>query len=486
MNKMNANLQKNVRAVKNILSAEDILVFHFETTDGAACAAIYADGICDKDLLGEQVIRPLSSDKRGDSIDEVAKKLTSPEVKKEKSIQAIADEVLSGNTALIVDGLDSALIIGVKKIPVRTITEPPTSIAVKGPREGFIEDIKTNMALLRKRLKTGDLQFETLTVGTRSKSMIAVCYLNGISDLKVKKQIVDRLKRIEIDGIPDASYIAKFLAKKPYSMFKQVGTTEKPDILAAKMLEGRIGIFVDGSPIALTLPYILVEDFQSVQDYLVSPYRATVSRLLRLVSLVIALLLPAYYVAAQLFKLQLLPLGLLMTISGNVRDLPLSPSLEMFFLMVILEILIEASVRMPKYVGLALSVVGALVLGDTAVKAGIVSSSAIIIVALSGIAAYTLPDLAGSLTLLRFAFLIVAGSLGTFGIVLFTGLVLLYLVTSDSYGAPLLAPFSPLITRDLKDSVVKADILNLKMRPKFLQGQNKVRLAIKDEEEQED
>jgi len=179
-------------------------------------------------------------------------------------------------------------------------------------------------------------------------------------------------------------------------MFKQVGTTEKPDILAAKMLEGRIGIFVDGSPIALTLPYILVEDFQSVQDYLVSPYRATVSRLLRLVSLVIALLLPAYYVAAQLFKLQLLPLGLLMTISGNVRDLPLSPSLEMFFLMVILEILIEASVRMPKYVGLALSVVGALVLGDTAVKAGIVSSSAIIIVALSGIAAYTLPDLAAA------------------------------------------------------------------------------------------
>lgn len=166
MNKLNANLQKNVRAVKNILSAEDILVFHFETTDGAACAAIYADGICDKDLLGEQVIRPLSSSERGDSIDEVAKKLTSPEVKKEKSIQAIADEVLSGNTALIVDGLDSALIIGVKKIPVRTITEPPTSIAVKGPREGFIEDIKTNMALLRKRLKTGDLQFETLTVGT--------------------------------------------------------------------------------------------------------------------------------------------------------------------------------------------------------------------------------------------------------------------------------------------------------------------------------
>jgi len=334
------------------------------------------------------------------------------------------------------------------------------------------------MALLRKRLKTKNLQFETFTVGKSTKTFVSVAYLDNIADEKVKEQIIKRLKMIEIDGVPDSSYIAKFLSKKPYSLFKQVGTTEKPDILACKMLEGRIGIFVDGSPIALTLPYILVEDFQSVQDYLVTPYRATVSRILRLVSLIVALILPAYYVSAQLFKLQLLPLGLLMTISGNVRDLPLSPSLELFFLMLILEILIEASVRMPKYVGLALSVVGALVLGDTAVKAGIVSSSAIIIVALSGIASYTLPDMAGSLSVLKFAYLIVAGSIGTFGIVLFTGLLLLYLCTSDSYGAPLLAPFSPLITKDLRDSVVKSDIYNLKTRPEFLKGKNKTRLKI--------
>lgn len=481
MNKFTANLQKNVRAVKNILTAEDILVFRFETADGAACAAIYADGICDKDLLGEQVIRPLSQTERGDSIESVAQKLNSPEIKTEKEINTVTGEILAGNTALLVDGLDSALIIGVKKAPMRTVSEPPTSIAIKGPREGFIEDIKTNMALLRKRLKTKDLQFETYTVGTRSSTVVTLAYLEGIADEKIKKEIVDRLQMIEIDGVADSSYIANFLSKKPYSLFKQIGTTEKPDILAAKMLEGRIAVLVDGSPIALTLPYILLEDFQSVQDYFVSPYRATMSRLLRLLSLIIALLLPAYYVAAQLFKLQMLPLGLLMTISGNVRDLPFSPSLEMFFLMAILEILIEASVRMPKYVGLALSVVGALVLGDTAVKAGIVSSSAIIIVALSGIAAYTLPDLAGSLSVLKFAFLIVAGSIGTFGIVLFTGLVLLYLCTSDSYGAPLLAPFSPLIRHDLKDSVLKSNIYNLKERPAFLRGKNKVRLAVEHE-----
>lgn len=478
MNKLTAKLQKNITAVKNILTAEDILVFEFTTADGAACAAIYADGIIDKDLLGEQIIRPLSEKDRPADIQAAAKSVTSPELKTENQIQNIVNEILSGNTAVLIDGIASAMIAGMKKPPMRSIAEPPTSIAVKGPREGFIEDIKINMALIRKRLKTSDLQFETMTVGKRTQTIVAITYLKGIADEKVKQQIIDRLNMIDIDGIADSSYIAKFLAKKPYSLFKQIGTTEKPDILSAKILEGRIGIIVDGSPIVLTLPYLLMEDFQAVEDYFVSPYRATVSRFLRMIALIITLFLPAYYVAAQLFKLQLLPIGLLMTISGSVRDLPLSPSLELFFLMLILEILIEASIRMPKYVGLALSVVGALVLGDTAVKAGIVSSSAIIIVALSGISAYTLPDLTGSLSVLKFAFLVVGGSIGTFGIVLFSGLILCYLTTSDTYGAPLLAPFSPLITKDLKDSIIKAEIYNLKTRPAFLRGKNKTRLVI--------
>ncbi len=478
MQKLTANVHKNVNAVKNVLTAEDILVFKFKTADEAKCAIIYTDGLCDKDLLGEQVIGPLSQEKRGNNVYEITQKLFTPEIKTENNVQTIIDEILSGNPVLFVDGFDVAVIIGLRKAPMRSVSEPPTSIAIKGPREGFIEDLKTNTALIRKRLKTKALQFETFTIGKSSKTAVTVAYLKNIADEKVKNEIIERLKMVEIDGVPDSAYIAKFLSKKPYSLFKQAGTTEKPDILAAKLLEGRIGIFVDGSPIALTLPYILVEDFQSVQDYLITPYRATINRILRIVSLIIALLLPAYYVAAQLFKLQLLPFDLLMTISGNARDLPLSPSLELFFLMLILEILIEASVRMPKYVGLALSVVGALVLGETAVKAGIVSSSAIIIVALSGIASYTLPDMASSLSVLKFAYLIVAGSIGTYGIVLFTGLLLLYLCTSDSYGAPLLAPFSPLISRDLRDSIVKADIYNLKLRPEFLKSKNKTRLKI--------
>ena len=200
---------------------------------------------------------------------------------------------------------------------------------------------------------------------------------------------------------------------------------------------------------------------------------------LRLAAVVISLFLPAFYVAAELFRLQLLPFGLLMTISGSVQDLPLSPSLELFFLLVVLEVLIEASVRMPKYVALALSVIGALVLGDTAVKAGIVSSPAIIIVALSGISAYTVPDLTGTISVIRLAYVVVVGSIGTYGILLFTALLFYYLVSSDSYGTPLLAPFSPLIKKDLRDSIYKSNIYSLDTRPAVLKSKNKTRLKVR-------
>ena len=361
--------------------------------------------------------------------------------------------------------------------------EPQTAVTVKGPREGLIEDIKTNMSLIRRRLQTPDLRFDLLTVGRRSRTAVAIVYLQGIADPKIVEAVRQRIRAADIDGVPDSSYIGKFLAKKPYSLFKQVGTTEKPDILCAKMLEGRIAILSDGSPIALTLPYMLSEDFQSSQDYFVSPYRATISRLLRMLAICISLFVPAFYVAAQLFRLRLLPFGLLMTISGGIRSIPLSPSLELFFLLIVLEILIEASVRMPKYVALALSVIGALVLGDTAVKAGLVSSPAIIIVALSGISAYTVPDLTGTLSIIRIAFVVVAGSIGPFGILLLTALLVYYLVTADSYGTPLLAPFSPLIRKDLRDALYKTDIYSLDTRPAVFQGKNQTRLRVRNRKE---
>ena len=486
--------------MKKRLPSEDILSYSFETADKTACAIIYADGIVNKELLGDLIARPLSKlDLQGEThenpqngggryaskLEIIQKSALFPELKEKEKFEDLCKEVLDGNSVLLMDGIPVGLVIGAKFIPVRAVVEPPTDVTVKGPREGFIEDVKTNMALIRKRLKTPKLQFESMRVGKNSDTIVALCWLDGTSKEGIKEEIKEKLQTLDIDFIPDSSYIAAFLSPRKHSIFHTIGTTEKPDVFAAKLSEGRVGVLVDGSPIALTAPYLLMEDLQSSEDYFISPFMATVFRALRVIALFIALLLPAFYVSAQLYKLQLLPLGLTLTIASSIQELPLSPNLEMFVVLFLLETLKEASIRMPKYVGMSLSVVGALVLGETAVSAGFLSTPAIIVVALSGICLYTVPDFVETGSLLRWLFLLVSGSIGPFGIVLTATFLLCYLISADSFGAPALAPFSPLNRRDLRDSIIKYDTFDLRERPQTFRLKNKTRLKIKPNEKTE-
>jgi len=493
---LSENLQKNLTAIKKILPSEDILTYVFETADKTACAIVYADGIVNKQWLGDLIARPLSKldfmQEIGQNtknegtmsalkLEIIKKNALFPELKEVEKLLDIHKEILNGNSLVLVDGLSVGLIVGAKFIPVRAVTEPPTDVAVRGPREGFIEDIKTNMSLIRKRLKTPDLRFESVRLGKQSDTIVSICWLEGTSNPSVKEEVLQKLQSVQLDCVPDSSYVSAILSPRKHSVFHSVGKTEKPDIFTAKISEGRVGILVDGSPIALTVPYILTEDLQSSEDYFISPFAATIFRLLRFVSLFVALLLPAFYVSAQLFKIQLLPLGLTLTIASSSRELPLSPSLEMFVVLFLLETLKEASIRMPKYVGMSLSVVGALVLGDTAVSAGFLSTPAIIVVAFSGICLYTVPNFVETGSILRWLFLLVSGSIGPFGIVLSAAFLLYYLLSADAFGAPALAPFSPLNIHDLRDSVVKYDLADLKSRPRLLQSKNKTRLSVKKE-----
>ena len=476
MKNVSADLERSKEALKKMLPADDFLTFEFASPKLSFCV-LFADPLTDKDLLGEQVIRPLRQYTGAPRAEEVLKALSSPEAKTEKSLEKLAEEVLIGNPVVLFSDMDMGVVVGTKKIPVRAIAEPPTDVTLKGPREGFIEDFKTNTALIRRRLKTGELKIDTTDVGRRSSTTVAVCYLEGTAPKATVEAVKQKLQGIDIDIIPDSSYLTHFLASRPYSLVKQVGTTEKPDIFCAKLAEGRVGLIVDGSPIALTVPYLLIEDFQSSEDYFVPPYRATFTRLLRLFALLVAIYLPAFYVSAQLFKLQLFPVKLLLTIAGSIRDIPFSPSLEMLLVLLVLEVLNEASIRMPKYVGMALSVVGALVLGETAVSAGFVSTPAIIIIAFSGIGLYAVPNLIEQTSVLRLAMLLVAGSVGTYGVLLATAFVILYLVTTENFSAPLVAPFSPLRGRDLRDSLIKYNLGSLEMRPQTLKSPNRRRLS---------
>ncbi len=475
------DIKTNLENFKKYLPSEDILTYEFTTADGVDCAILYADGIVNKQLLGDLVARPLSrktAKTEGKTVSEefIQKALLFPELKTADTYEDGGKEILDGNSLLLVDTLSVGFVVGAKLIPNRAVMEPPTDVAVKGPREGFIEDVKTNMALVRKRLKTPNLQFQTVRAGKQSDTAVSLCFLEGITPARLVQEIKKKIESIRIDHIADSSYIATLISPRKHSVFRSVGTTEKPDVFCAKVAEGRLGILVDGSPIALTLPYALNEDLQSSEDYFVSPFSASIFRFLRLLALFVAILLPAFYVSAQLFKMQLLPLGLTLTIASSAQDLPLSPSMEMFVVLLLLEILKEASIRMPKYVGMSLSVVGALVLGETAVSAGFLSTPAIIVVAFSGICLYTVPNFVETGSILRWLFLLVAGSVGPFGIVLLFAFVCYYLLSADAFGMPLLAPFSPLTAPDIRDTVVKYGMQSLTQRPRILKSKNRTRM----------
>ncbi len=476
---MNYSLKERIEGVKNILTSEDILVAEFDSLSGKKFACIYADGIVDKNMIGELVIKPLKTAGKDITAEGAKRMLASPDVKDGKDLPDAVKNISDGNAVLYIDGEEDFYIVGVKLPPGRSVAEPPTQVAVKGPREGFTEDIKINLGLVRKRLKSDKLKIKTITVGKQSQTTVAICYLEGVCPEGLPEKIEKQILNNEIDVIPDSSYVAGFISERPHSLFKRNSTCEKPDIFCAKVSEGRVGIISDGSPIALTVPYMLVEDFQAAEDYYAVKYRSTILRILRLAAVLIGISLPAIYVCAQLFKIQLIPPLLLFKIASSVAGIPLSPSVEIFLTLFVLEVLNEASIRMPKYVGLALSVVGALVLGDTAVKAGIISTPAVIIIAFSAICLYTVPDLVETSTTLRLLFLIVAGSLGTFGLLLTIAFLLCYLVTEQDYGVPLMAPFAPLIARDMKDSYYKADLYTLDKRPRVLRSENKTRMKTK-------
>ena len=469
------SLQKNIKTLKAALKSDDVSFINVKVgkTNGTV---IFVNDLVDKVALGKLVIAPLS-DFNGEVTEQsLSDLLLCPDKKIEKDVTAVAEAVSAGKAVLIADGITVGFSLGFTKYEKRSIAEPPTSTVIKGPREGFVESLPVNVSLIRRKLKTPALRVVQLTAGKYSRTPVSLVYVDGIVDPELVGKITNKINGINIDAILDSSYVAKYLGGHKTSLFKQVGNTEKPDVLASRILEGRVGILVDGSPIALTVPYLLIEDFQSPGDYYSSSYSATLARIIRFFAVGISILLPAFFVSAELFHLQLIPLAFLLTIVNSIKGIPLSPSYEMFFTLLIFEILNEASVRMPKYVGMVVSIVGGLVLGETAVKAGIISAPALMIIALSGICLYTVPELEQSFSVIRLLFLIIGGSVGGYGLILLSGAFVIYLTSFENFDTPLTAPFSPLILKDLKDGVYKGFFAEQQLRPLSLKNFDKVRI----------
>lgn len=463
----------------------DLLIRQITIND-VGCCFVYLDTLSDKLLLEQDVITPVCEceelfDGKKRTADELRELLLAVTGFGQDIVplgygEAVT-KIAEGDVGFFLDGQDGFCMFSLRKFDKRAIAEPPTSTVLKGPREGFIEEIKTNTALIRRRIKSPDLVFENLTVGKYSSTPVSIAYVCSVSDPETVKQVRERLEQIDIDGIIDSAYVAGFLEERRHSLFKQIGNSEKPDVIAAKLLEGRIAVIVDGSPLVLTLPFVLLEDLQDGYDYYSGDWRATFARIFRLFGAALTVLLPAAYVALQSYHYHLLPIKFLVTLVSATSAIPFPPAVEMLFVLLLFEILNEASIRMPRYLGVSLSIVGAIVLGDTAVKAGLISSPAVLVVALSSIGVFCIPDQVGTLSILRIVFLLASAVLGLFGIMVLLVLLASYLSTLTGYGTPYLAPYAPRIFPDLKDGIMKAEISEMDSRPYSLPyTQNRTRL----------
>lgn len=474
------DLKTKIMQIKTRFSNNEDIVFKEILISNKDTVCIYQKGIVDVNYIGQFILKPLVNQNELPNekiIDFIDKKILSfPDSELESDNNKIIEEILKGKAVVIVDGEEKALLLAVSKFNNRTISEPPTSTVLAGPRKGFVESLQVNVSCIKEIIASPDLKIKYLKVGQYTNTDIAIVYISSVCDKNIVKQIEEKIKNIKIDGILDSYYIASFLEIKPHSIFKQVGRSEKPDIICGKLLEGRVAIVVNGSPIILTLPYMIIEDLQSSDDYYSNNVKASIIRVLRIFSIIITLILPGMYVAIQLYHYKLLPLSMIITIINTTLGLPLSPFAEMLFVLILFEILYEASLRMPKYLGIALSVVGALILGETAVSSGVISPPAVMIVALSGITLYTVPDQAPQFIVLRFAYTCVGGVLGLFGMIIMTIFLIVYMCDMDIYGSPYLSPFAPHIKNDFKDGLIKRDLIDMEMRPKSIRNNNKRRI----------
>ena len=462
---------------------------------GEEVDVFYIEQIIDKKLLVSGVILPLSKSdnnnagdetqesgqnvknakikSKSNKIDEILSKITLPSKESLQNKEAALQKILDGSVVIAVQ--DNAFAYPLFAAEKRGLEEPPTSRVVKGPREGFVEDIGTNLGLVRKRVKSSTLKIEDMFVGEKTHTKISLVYLEDVAKPEIVNEVKERLKQIDIDAIIDSYYIESFLEGEKIKFFRRVGNTEKPDVFSSKILEGRVGLLVDGSPIALTVPFVLMEDLQSPEDYYTIPTFATFARTMRFMGLIFAILVPGIFVSLQSFNYRILPINFLITLLSSIEGLSVPPLVEILIVLFLFEIITEASLQMPNSLGMALSIIGALALGNTAVDAGIISPPSIVIVAISSVALYIIPNQIAETRMLRLLFTMIGGIVGLYGIVTAFIILTTYLSKMDSFGVPYLSPLAPSVKDDKKDAFIKGSVQDMITRPKLIAGKNKKR-----------
>ena len=395
-------------------------------------------------------------------------------------MQDLLRGILYGDSVLLIEGSSEGLVMNTKGWRTRGVSEPKNETVLQGPREGFDEAAMLNLAQLRRKLLTPDLCIELTRVGRRTDTPVLICYLGSLASAELVRQVKQRLERIDIDGILDSNYLNELIRDRKYSLFKTCGSTERPDVVAAKLLEGRVAIMVDGTPSVLTVPYLFSENFQSDEDYYLSFWAASAGRIWRYACFFLTVSVPALYLALLLYHRRLLPTFFLLSASEARSGVPFSSLVECLALIVVLEILKETGARMPQNLGHTLSIVGGLVVGQAAVEARLVSAPMLIAVAVSGIAGLMIPRLRAAVFYLRLMMVALAAVAGLQGCFAGLTVILIRVYSLTSFGVSEAGASSGIGLQGVKDTVVRLPWGMMLQRPFF--NQNLRRQGVKSRE----
>lgn len=486
---LSGNLENDIEILKKVLDrCYDVVYRKFEIGGLKRAELIFVDGLVDISLINSDILKPLliyeknRTQTKNVQINEIQnfminEVITASHIKLSANIQDIIEGILSGATSLLIDGEQQTILIDLKKFDKRNIDESTVEPTIRGPREAFTESLNTNSSLIRRLLKTPKLKMEGMKVGHLSKTDIVITYIDGIVKDSLVEEVRKRISRIDTAAVIGDGIIEELIEDNPFSTFSQIGVTEKPDRLASSLIEGRVGILIDNTPMVLIAPNIFVEMMKSGDDYNERFISASFITLIRYLFLVLSLLLPSFYIALLTFHHGMIPRTLLLTIASSREGVPFPIFIETLLMQIFFEGLQEASVRLPRVTGQTVSIVGGLVIGQAAVQAGIVSAATVIIVSITGIASFIIPrfNLKATIRMLRFFIILLASCLGVYGIFIGLIIILIHMVKLRSFGVPFLSPLSPLNLSDLKDTFIRAPWWAMISRPGFMETKNSKR-----------
>lgn len=484
---VNESLKKNIEMMKKLFSNNDSIIYRElkSKNERSRYCLIYIDGMVNNNIVNENIIKPIMGiylkpteiDMR--YIDYIILNIIEiNNVQKSKSINELAESISRGKSILFVDGSEETLILDTANLKEREIAEPPSESVVRGPRVGFTEAINTNITLLTKLINSTNLKFQYITIGNTTKTKVCISYIEGIANDAVVDEVMSRIKSANIEGVLESYYIEELIRDNTLSIFKTVGSTERPDVVASKLLEGRVAIICDNSAFVLTVPYLFIEHFQVNEDYYHGYAFSTFNRILRFVCFLLTISVPAVYIGIVNFHHEILPTNLYISIAQARAGVPIPTVIEAIAMLVTFEILREAGARLPKQIGQAVSIVGALVLGESAVNARLVSAPMVIITAITGISGFTIPNLITTSIILRIFLICLATTLGLFGYSFGLIAISFYLVSMSSFGINYMEYTSLIDKHNYEDSIIRKPWPYMDKKPQAL-AKDAIRLRLR-------